>query len=242
MFFLMMSSFFIGSGGSRRGIFKMVHKTVKIDVFSKPIGVKQTDYCGFLNNSSVPLVVAVGSAGTGKTMFACEEFVRGYSRGQYKKLILTRPFVNCAGEDLGFLPGNIHKKMAPWTQPIYDILSMHYGRDEMVRMIEREIIDVVPLAFMRGRTFNDAFILADEMQNSLPSQMLMMLTRMGRNSKMAITGDLMQSDLKTEINGLQDLVIRCKKNVGISEIGIVELGSEDVQRSLFVRKIMGLYL
>lgn len=245
--------------------------------FTKPVGLMQVKYLEALQNKTIPLVVSVGPAGTGKTMLACEAFVRQYNAGIVKKMVLTRPLVSVENEELGFLPGTLHQKMQPFTLPIFDILRLYYSGDALNTMLKNGVIDIVPLAFMRGRSFHHSFILADEMQNSTPNQMLMLLSRMGTNSKMVITGDLQQTDRIKSVNGLQDLLVRCSVGVGVGscdccggcsgdgnclcdgsagvvdddglgggyscdgDIAVVQLGVKDIQRSLFVQKIMGMY-
>jgi phosphate starvation-inducible PhoH-like protein len=154
----------------------------------------------YLNNKKNDLIVAVGPAGSGKTMFACLKAMESLRKNDVNKIILTRPVVPVE-EDIGFLPGNIVKKMDPWTRPIFDLFLEYYSQNEITQMINNGIIEISPLAYMRGRTFKNAFIIADEMQNSSPNQMMMLTTRIGTNSRMVITGDLDQSD-KFENNGL----------------------------------------
>ena len=149
--------------------------------------------------SSKPIIVATGPAGCGKTMMACQiamEHIYGKFRG---KAVLTRPIV-AADEDMGYLPGDMDKKMEPWTKPMFDIFEKYLSHNQMDRCIAIE-----PLGYMRGRTFNNTVIIADEMQNSTPNQMKMLLTRLGENTKLIVTGDLEQSDLG-EDNGLNHLI------------------------------------
>ena len=198
----------------------------------------QLNYYQYLQNKDVNLVLCHGPAGTGKTLFACNAAAEQLKNGNIQKIVLTRPVVS-VDEELGFLPGDIACKMDPWTRPIFDVLSEFFNRKDIDDMVRNGIIEISPLAFMRGRTFKNAFIIADEMQNSSPNQMMMLTTRIGLGSKMAITGDLLQSD-RCSNNGLLDLVKRIKiyKPFGIE---MVELGKEDVFRSEVVSRILELY-
>jgi phosphate starvation-inducible PhoH-like protein len=206
----------------------------------QPVGELQNKYCKMLHNASLPVVVVTGSAGTWKTLMACDHFVRGFQSGNITKLVLTRPFVSVDGEDIGFLPGTIQKKMEPWTQPVFDILSRYFSVSQLELMIQNRVVEIVPLGFMRGRTFHDTFIIADEMQNSSPSQMLMLLTRLGERSKIVVTGDLNQSDLhhSSAQNGLADLLSRLT-SYPFDDIGHVLL--TDVFRSKLVLHVNQLY-
>lgn len=160
----------------------------------------QQKYIDALNSNKYSLIFAVGPAGTGKTLFACIHAIHEYKRKAIKKIILTRPVVT-VDEEIGFLPGSINDKMGPWTRPIFDVFLEFMSQRELDMMIQNGALEICPLAYMRGRTFKNAFIVADEMQNSSPSQMLMAVTRIGENSKMIVTGDLKQSD-RTGENGL----------------------------------------
>jgi len=164
----------------------------------------------YLNDDKTKIVLVVGPAGTGKTLLACSTAIYQLKNGNINKIIITRPMVTVE-EDLGFLPGNIQKKMDPWTRPIFDIFGEYYSQCELNNMVQNNIIEISPLAYMRGRTFKNAFIIADEMQNSSPNQMLMLTTRIGVNSKMVITGDLNQSDKGGNTSGLSDFMNKFKK-------------------------------
>ena len=203
-----------------------------------PRGVNQEQYLQHLQNPNVSVVFGLGPAGTGKTLFACSQAVQDLRRGQVQKIVLTRPMVTVE-EELGFLPGNMVSKMAPWTRPIFDILLEFYSQRDIDLMVQNGVIEISPLAFMRGRTFHRSFVIADEMQNSSPNQMLMMLTRLGRKSKMVITGDLKQSDRMLD-NGLLDFLGRYHPGVDPS-IQLVQMNVSDVQRSVVVGHILALY-
>ena len=166
----------------------------------KPKTENQKKYIDLIKEKS--LVVALGPAGSGKTLLACVSAIEMLQKGEIKKIILTRPMITVEDEEVGFLPGDLITKMNPWTKPMLDIFSEYYTMQDIMAMIQSEKIEVCPLAFMRGRTFHDSFIIADEMQNSSPTQILMLSTRIGEKSKMVIMGDLNQSDNKTKKNGL----------------------------------------
>lgn len=208
----------------------------------KPKTTNQHKYVSELNNHTTSIVIGVGPAGCGKTLFACITAIDQLKRNKIDKIVLTRPIVPVEEEELGFLPGSIINKMDPWTRPIFDILLEFYPQQELTMMLKNNIIEVSPLAYMRGRTFKNSFIIADEMQNSTPNQMLMLTTRLGKNSKMVITGDLKQSD-KNENNGLKDLMMKLKKpqNQNITEISLIELHETDVERSEIVKTILNIY-
>ncbi|WP_147634895.1 PhoH family protein [Treponema pectinovorum] len=187
---------------------------------------------------SSDLVFACGPAGTGKTFLAIAESLRLLLSHKVNSLILTRPIVE-AGENLGFLPGDLEDKINPYLRPLYDSMNACITGELVKKMQENGIIEIAPLAYMRGRTLNNAAVILDEAQNSTREQMKMFLTRMGENSKVFITGDVTQIDLpkKTPSGLVQALDIL----QGIDEIGIVELDGEDVVRSALVRKIVRAY-
>ena len=220
-------------------------KISNINVISRPRGLNQKIYSDYLDNKNNSIIVAVGPAGTGKTMFACIKAINMLKTGQFNKIVITRPVVPVE-EDIGFLPGNIVKKMDPWTRPILDIFMEHYSKTEIDNMIYNNVIEISPLAYMRGRTFKNAFIIADEMQNSSPNQMLMLATRIGENSRIVITGDLKQSDKSLE-NGLSDLIGKLKiyYNFNLTseneKIKLVEFNVSDVERSEIVKKVIDIY-
>lgn len=184
------------------------------------------------------LVFAVGPAGTGKTYTAVALAVRALKNKEVKKIIITRPAVE-AGENLGFLPGDLKEKIDPYLRPIYDALDDMIPAEKLKYYIENRIIEIAPLAYMRGRTLNNAFILLDESQNTTPMQMKMFLTRMGPSSKAIITGDRSQIDLpKNQRSGLVDAVELLKDVKGI---GFVELDGRDVVRHRLVKEIISAY-
>lgn len=184
------------------------------------------------------LTFCIGPAGTGKTYLAVAVAVSMLKKKQIRKIVLARPAVE-AGEKLGFLPGDIAAKVNPYLRPLFDSLEDMMEFSQMRRFMEMDIIEIIPLAFMRGRTLNEACIICDEAQNTSPAQMLMFLTRMGRGSKMIITGDVTQVDLaKGEKSGLVDAIHTLE---GINGIGITELGKADIVRHKLVQNIVQAY-
>lgn len=207
-----------------------------------PKGYNQQLYVDTLNKPSNKLLFVVGPAGTGKTMFACLKAAELLKSGEINKVVVTRPIVT-VDEDLGFLPGNIAKKMDPWTRPLFDLFLEYYTKSELDNLINTNVLEISPLAYMRGRTFKHSFIIADEMQNSSPSQMKMLTTRIGTNSRLVITGDLEQSDRTTD-NGLKDILTKFNnynRNYEDNLIKIIEMKNSDIERSEIVRKIIDIY-
>lgn len=182
------------------------------------------------------LVFSIGPAGTGKTFLAVLLAVKALKNGEVKKIILTRPAVE-AGESLGFLPGDLKEKINPYLMPLYDSLEDILGSEQVEKLIEKEIIEVIPLAYMRGRTLNDAFIILDEAQNTTDGQMLMFLTRLGYNSKMIVNGDLTQIDLNINKNK-SGLVVAVDKLKKIKGIDFIEFDNNDIVRNPIVSKII----
>tara|TARA_E500000178_G_scaffold351692_1_gene413386 strand:+ start:399 stop:1355 length:957 start_codon:yes stop_codon:yes gene_type:complete len=187
---------------------------------------------------SKDVVFAVGPAGTGKTYLAVAYAVSLFVEGKINRLILSRPAVE-AGERLGFLPGDMKEKIDPYLRPLYDALYEMMPGEEIDRKMVNNLIEIAPLAFMRGRTLNKSFIILDEAQNTLSTQMKMFLTRLGQNSKMVITGDLSQKDLPDNSkSGMQDAMEKLEK---VKDIGFVHLNSSDVCRHTLVEKIINAY-
>ena len=211
----------------------------------QPKTPNQVLYQKYLNNPDTSIVLGIGPAGCGKTLFACLTALDQLKRGHIEKIVLTRPIVPVEDEEIGFLPGTLVNKMDPWTRPMFDIILEQYQQHELTMMLKNNIIEISPLAFMRGRTFKNSFIIADEMQNSSPNQMLMLTTRLGTNSKLVITGDLKQSDktIKNAENGLRDLMYKLRRpeNQELTEIKMVEMQYEDVERSHIVKKMLEIY-
>ncbi len=205
-------------------------KIIKAKTTNLKILVKTTD--------TKDMIFAIGPAGTGKTYTSVALAVRALRDKEVKRIILTRPAVE-AGESLGFLPGDLKEKLDPYLQPLYDALRDMIPQEKLEGLIEKKVIEVAPLAFMRGRTLDEAFVILDEAQNTTHAQMKMFLTRMGMNAKFIITGDPSQVDLPLkQKSGLQE-AMRILKDV--NEIGFVHLTEEDVVRHPVVRKIIQSY-
>ena len=193
-----------------------------------------------LNDQSLHIVVSVGPAGTGKSYLAMLAAIRALRTGECERIVLTRPAVGVDDERHGFLPGDLPAKMEPWTRPLLDILREFYHPREVARLLEDGIIEISPLAFMRGRTFKQAWIVADEMQNATPNQMKMLLTRIGENSRILVTGDVEQTDRTTDNNGLLDLVARLQAH-SAKGLAVCELGTRDVQRHPVISTVLDVY-
>ena len=182
--------------------------------------------------SHKPIVIGTGPAGSGKTMLACQIALEHVAKYQRPKIVLTHPIV-AADEDMGYLPGDMDQKMEPWTKPMFDIFEQYFSYNQIDRFVKIE-----PLGYMRGRTFNNTLIIADEMQNSTPNQMKMLLTRVGEGTKLIVTGDLEQSDLGSE-NGLEDLIYRMQCQ-DLEYIAHVEMEDEDIVRHPAVKEVLSI--
>jgi len=211
-------------------------KTRKVNLI--PRNRSQEKYILQLLNPDKNIVFGIGPAGTGKTMLACLSAVKAFLEGEVERIVVTRPAVS-ADEDLGFLPGTLEEKMAPWTRPIFDVFREHFYANEIEGMIREGVIEISPLAYMRGRTFKDSYIIADEMQNATPNQMKMLLTRIGSGSKMVVTGDLAQAD-RLKDNGLIDFVNHLN-NAETSRISTVNFHHGDIERHEAVTEVLKVY-
>ena len=222
-----------------------VNNVVDFDIYKKkdqvnilPRNKNQETYMLKLLDRGKDIVFGIGPAGTGKTLIGVQVAVKLFKEGVVDKIIVTRPAVS-VDEDLGFLPGTLEQKMAPWTRPIFDVLREYFNAREISGMIDEGIIEISPLAYMRGRTFKRAFILADEMQNATQSQMKMLLTRIGIGSKMAVTGDLAQAD-RVNDNGLLKFV-GFLDDKQLSRLDIVRFAKGDIERHEAVREVLEVY-
>ena len=203
-----------------------------------PRNKNQETYVLTLTDPEKDIVFGIGPAGTGKTMLACQVAVQSFFSKEVDKIIVTRPAVS-NDEDLGFLPGTLEEKMAPWTRPIFDVFRQYFYANEIESMIKEGVIEISPLAYMRGRTFKDAYIIADEMQNATPNQMKMLLTRIGDNSKMVVTGDLAQAD-RIKDNGLVDFIKQFNRSSS-SKIATVQFNQKDIERHDVVKEVLKIY-
>ena len=203
-----------------------------------PRNKHQESYLFKLNDDTKNILFAIGPAGTGKTLLAVQMGIKLYQEGKIDKIIVTRPAVS-VDEDLGFLPGTLNEKMAPWTRPIFDVLGEYYQQKDIENMLYEGVIEISPLAYMRGRTFKNAYVIADEMQNATQNQMKMLLTRLGENSKMVVTGDLNQAD-RLKDNGLVDFIDKIKGQ-RLDHIDAVYFDSHDIERHKAVKEVLDLY-
>ena len=205
----------------------------------RPKSINQEKLILNLLDSTQDIVVATGPAGTGKTYLAMLAAIKAFRLGDCERIILTRPAVGVDDEKHGFLPGDLNSKMEPWTRPLFDVLREYYSAKEVAMMLENQTIEISPLAFMRGRTFKDAWIIADEMQNATPSQMKMLMTRIGENSKIVITGDVEQTDRTVYNNGLIDLCKRLEtKREGLA---VCYMNNKDIQRHPIIDTVLEIY-
>ena len=201
----------------------------------------QKDYIQKLLDPTQTIIFATGPAGTGKTMLAVLAAVKALKEQTTDRLIITRPAVGVDDEKHGFLPGDLNAKMEPWTKPIFDIVREYYTAKQIQTMITEGIIEVSPLAFMRGRTFKNAFVIADEMQNATPSQMKMLLTRIGDDSRMVVTGDIAQTDRKEYENGLLDFQKLYDAYLDSEYISVSKFDHEDIERHPAVAEVLDIY-
>lgn len=220
--------------GKRNSISEMSISTPNVHI--SPNNGNQETYVSTIRNKV--LTFGIGPAGTGKTYLAVALAVQKLVSGEVEKILLVRPAVE-AGEKLGFLPGDLNQKVDPYLRPLYDALYEMLGFKEASQLIERNVIEVVPLAFMRGRTLNNSFIILDESQNATVEQMKMFLTRFGFGSKVVVTGDITQIDLPK--NTLSGLVHSLDVLKSIEDVGLVEFDSKDVVRHGLVQKIVEAY-
>lgn len=218
---------------------QLLNDVVAITSKGKPVKCKtvgQKKYVDLLKKKTITF--GVGPAGTGKTYLAVAVAVNAFKAKQVDKIILTRPAVE-AGEKLGFLPGDLQEKVNPYLRPLYDALQEMLGAETFVKMMERGTIEIAPLAYMRGRTLNNAYVILDEAQNTTREQIKMFLTRLGEGGKMIVTGDLTQIDLPKGINSGLKHAVRILKD--IDDIGIIRLTDKDVVRHPLVQQIVKAY-
>jgi phosphate starvation-inducible PhoH-like protein len=199
----------------------------------------QKIYLQKLQDEEKSIVLAIGPAGTGKTMLAVQHGIKLFQEGVVDKIVVTRPAVS-VDEDLGFLPGTLNEKMAPWTRPIFDVFAEYYKQTDIAKMLEEGTIEISPLAYMRGRTFKNAYIIADECQNTTVNQMKMLLTRLGEGSRMVVTGDLAQADRLND-NGLINFCNLLGSQRSLKHVDIVQFDHMDIERHNAVKEILNIY-
>jgi phosphate starvation-inducible PhoH-like protein len=216
---------------------RLEEKRKRVQIYPK--NLSQESYLLKLNDPNKMIVFAIGPAGTGKTMLAVQWAIDQLKYGDIDKIIITRPAVS-VDEQHGFLPGDLNQKMEPWTKPIMDVFSENYNAREITNMITEGVIEVSPLAYMRGRTFKNAVVIADEMQNATPSQMKMLLTRLGQKSKMVVTGDLQQADRPSN-NGLLEFLQLFKDFKNNRYVDVCHFTIGDVERHEAVKEILAIY-
>lgn len=214
------------------------HRVRNIDLIPKSRGQERLILA--LTDPDTDIVVTAGPAGTGKTYLAMLAAVRALRQGQVQRLVLTRPAVGVEDEQHGFLPGDLVSKMEPWTRPLLDVIREYYRPCDIARMIDDQVVEISPLAYMRGRSFKNAWIIADEMQNATPNQMKMLLTRIGQGSRITVTGDVDQTDRTQRENGLLDIMERMS-SCNVNGLSLVKLETRDIQRHPIIDSVLKLY-
>lgn len=216
---------------------KLYEKRKRVQIYPK--NLSQENYLFKLNDQQKMIVFAIGPAGTGKTLLAVQWAIEQLKFGEITKIVITRPAVS-VDEQHGFLPGDLNQKMEPWTKPIMDVFAENFNAREITNMITEGVIETSPLAYMRGRTFKNSIIIADEMQNATPSQMKMLLTRLGHGSKMVVTGDLQQADRPSN-NGLLEFLQLYNNFENHRYVDICKFDVQDVERHEAVKEILAIY-
>ena len=212
-------------------------KRKRIQIYPK--NLNQENYLFKLNDPEKMIIFAIGPAGTGKTLLAVQWAIEQLINGEIQKIVITRPAVS-VDESHGYLPGDLNQKMEPWTKPIMDVFSENYTAREIETMVREGVIEISPLAYMRGRTFKESVIIADEMQNATPNQMKMLLTRLGQGSQMVVTGDLQQADRPSN-NGLLEFLGLYNNFDNHRYVDICHFTAEDIERHEAVKEILAIY-
>jgi phosphate starvation-inducible PhoH-like protein len=220
--------------------FQQAHRSRNKHIELIPKSRAQEQLVLSLTDPKTFITVALGPAGTGKSYLAMLAALQALRFGKCQRIILTRPAVGVEEEQHGFLPGNLLQKMEPWTRPLLDIIKEFYNPREVTNLLQDEVIEIAPLAYMRGRTFKNAWIVADEMQNATPNQMKMLLTRIGEGSRIVVTGDVEQTDRTSVNNGLLDLATRLEQDP-VDGLRVCRLGSRDVQRHPIITSVLKVY-
>jgi phosphate starvation-inducible protein PhoH and related proteins len=205
-----------------------------------PKTLNQEKYILSLLNEETDIVVVSGPAGTGKTYLAMVAAIKALRSGECNHIILTRPAVEVDDEKHGFLPGDLNQKMEPWTRPLLDVLKEYYTTKEIQTMLDDQVIEIAPLAFCRGRNFKYSWVILDEAQNATPGQLKMIMTRIGVNSKIVITGDIEQTDRRNSQNGLADLIHRLEA-YPVPGLSSCKFEVQDVQRHKIIQHVLKLY-
>jgi phosphate starvation-inducible protein PhoH and related proteins len=216
---------------------KLHKKRRQVQIYPK--NLSQENYLLKLNDLQKMIVFAIGPAGTGKTMLAVQWAINQLNFGDITKIVITRPAVS-VDEQHGFLPGDLNQKMEPWIKPIMDVFAENYSAREIEFMVREGVIEISPLAYMRGRTFKDSIVIADEMQNATPSQMKMLLTRLGQGSQMVITGDLQQADRPSN-NGLLEFLNLYNDFRDHRYVDVCHFTLGDIERHEAVKEILEIY-
>jgi phosphate starvation-inducible PhoH-like protein len=216
---------------------KLHKKRRQVQIYPK--NLSQENYLLKLNDPQKMIVFAIGPAGTGKTMLAVQWAINQLNCGDITKIVITRPAVS-VDEQHGFLPGDLNQKMEPWTKPIMDVFAENYSAREIEFMVREGVIEISPLAYMRGRTFKDSIVVADEMQNATPGQMKMLLTRLGQGSQMVITGDLQQADRPSN-NGLLEFLNLYNDFRDHRYVDVCHFTLDDIERHEAVKEILEIY-
>lgn len=213
---------------------------IKKQIDLVPKTINQENYILALTNSNVDVVVVSGPAGTGKTYLAMLAAIKAMKNKECERIVLCRPSVSIEDEKHGFLPGDLNSKLEPWVKPMIDVLREFYSMKEVEAMLAEQVIEFAPLGMMRGRTFKNTWIFADEMQNGTPTQFKMLLTRIGQGSKIIIGGDVEQTDRKQPDNGLLDFKQKIKKHP-VDGIEVCEFDRRDIQRHRIIDDVLNLY-
>lgn len=216
---------------------RIEEKRKKVQIYPK--NLSQENYLLKLNDAQKMIVFAIGPAGTGKTLLAVQYAIEQLKKSTVDKIIITRPAVS-VDEQHGFLPGDLNQKMEPWTRPIMDVFMDNYSTRECDNMMKDGVIEVSPLAYMRGRTFKKAIVIADEMQNATSNQMKMLLTRLGTDSKMIVTGDLQQADRPSN-NGLLEFLQLFNNFKDHRYVDLCHFTAQDIERHEAVKEILAIY-
>lgn len=219
---------------AKDSIIKRAHRVTIL-----PRNTKQEEYVEMLADPRKRVVFAMGPAGTGKTLLATMQAIKAYKEGEINRIIISRPAV-AADEEHGFLPGDLNKKMEPWVRPLMDVFEEYYSPEEIASMLTQRIIEIAPLAYLRGRTFKNTIVILDEAQLTTENQMKMVLTRIGDGTRMFITGDLTQTERKIKTNGLGDFVNKLK-GLKSSMISVIEFDHSHIERDPVVGEILKIY-